>query len=124
MFSMQCFMLELLPLLVCLNMTFPEVINLLQGFYNKKNLAYGSCFYTVDVQGSKDGMLCHILTRSISMLPLHITVHVCSVFCLLSYILPLRFPYQFLPRLLLGLSVEVEKMNEMKDFWKIHLEDI
>ena len=32
-----------------------------------------------------------------------------GVFCLLSCILPLGFPYQFLPLLLLGLSVKVKK---------------
>lgn len=39
----------------------------------------------------------------------HVTDHMLSVFLLLSYSLPLRFPYQFLPLLLLGLSVKVQK---------------
>lgn len=39
----------------------------------------------------------------------------------MSYFLPLRFPYQFLPLLLLGLSVEVEKSDEMMNFWVILL---
>lgn len=45
--------------------------------------------------------------------------HVCSVFCLLSYILPLWFPYQFLPLLLLGLSVKVEKSK-----WEVWVDSL
>ena len=43
--------------------------------------------------------------------------HVWSVFWWMSYFLPLRFPYQFLPLLLLGLSVKVEKST-----WEVWVE--
>lgn len=43
--------------------------------------------------------------------------YVWSVFCLVSCVLPLGFPYQFLPLLLLGLSVRVEKSE-----WEVWVE--
>lgn len=59
----------------------------------------------------------YLITRLTPKLPYNITA-VC-VLCLARFILPLRFPYQFLPLLLLGLSVKVEKSK-----WEVLVESL
>lgn len=107
--STQCTLLEQLPLLVHVSMTFSDVTN--HSYFLQLMMCK---IYTFIKKG---GSICrgwrmvqYFTTCYVSLFGDIKSLLMCGgVFCLLSCILPLGFPYQFLPLLLLGLSVKVKK---------------